>query len=93
MTLKPNHFKGSVTRRRRKDSSGKRGTLMYRPQDVDFFVIYCGGIEPNKFYVIPRKSLKNQTYVKLYPHRPKGFLSRASDWEIFRGAFSLLRKE
>jgi len=79
-------FRANVTRHRR---SGK--VTLYTVEDVDFFVIYCGGLEALQFYVVPSRLVIGRTDLKLYPHREKGKLLGSVEWERFRNTFDQLR--
>jgi len=79
-------FRANVTRHRR---GGKMTS--YTLDDVDFFVIYCGGLETLQFYIVPANKVIGRTDLKLYPHRPKGLMGeRSVDWIDYNNAFHLL---
>lgn len=79
-------FRANVTRGRR---GGKRTD--YALSDVDFFVVYCGGLEHLCFYVIPAALVIGRADLKLYPHRDKGSDRREVVWEAYRDDFAQLR--
>lgn len=80
-------FRANVTRRRRQ---GKKSG--YELEDVDFFIVYCGGLDTLEFYVAPANLVIGRTDMKLYPHRSKGAFAGGPEWETFRNAFNLLGK-
>jgi hypothetical protein len=84
--LKTKAFRANVTRHRR----GGRKTS-YTLEDVDFFIIYCGGLDTLKFYVTPANLVIGRTDMKLYPHRQKGAFLGGPEWEKFLDSFDLLR--
>lgn len=84
--IKLKSFRANVTRRRRSMERVGR----YELEDVDFFIIYCGGLNTLQFYVIPAKEAVGRSDLKLYPHRPKEPMKEGPDWGRYRNAFSLL---
>jgi PD-(D/E)XK endonuclease len=84
--IKIKSFRANVTRRRR--SMERVG--YYEMEDVDFFIIYCGGLDVLQFYVIPAKEAAGKSDLKLYPHRQKESIKEGPDWGKYRNAFSLL---
>lgn len=89
--LKTKAFRANVTRHRRgADHLGRRSVASYTPEDVDFFIIYCGGLATREFYVTPAKLVIGRTDMKIYPHRLKGVFAGGPEWERFRNAFNLL---
>lgn len=85
--IKTKAFRANVTRHRR----GSSGVTPYLLEQVDYFVIYCGGLEITQFYVVPSKHVIGRYDLKLYPHRVKGPLEgRSVDWAEYRNAFYLL---
>jgi hypothetical protein len=79
-------FRANVTRHRRREKM-----MPYALEDVDFFIIYCGGLGVLTFYVVPASIVIARSDLKLYPHRPKGVFLGGPDWEKYRDAFALLR--
>lgn len=79
-------FRANVTRHRRGG-----GISRYTLTDVDFFIVYCGGLSVLQFYVVPAVEVVGRNDLKLYPHRPKGNFPGGPDWERFNGAFERLR--
>lgn len=84
--IKIKSFRANVTRRRR--SARRRGD--YNLADVDFFVIYCGGMATRQFYVIPAREVISRSDLRLYPHREKEPMKEGPDWEKYRNTFALL---
>lgn len=79
-------FRANITRRRR---GGKAGN--YSLDDVDFFIIYCGGLAGLTFYVAPAALVIGRSDMRVYPHREKGNDADSRNYERFLNAFDLLR--
>lgn len=84
--IRTKSFRANVTRRR---SSGR--VKGYSLEEVDFFIIYCGGFPELRFYVAPAALVIGRNDIKFYPHREKGNDPDSRNWERFLNAFDLLR--
>ena len=60
------------------------------PQSVDFFVIFCGGMERPIFYVVPSGLVLGRSDMKVYPNRSKEVSQAWPEWEKYRDGFALL---
>lgn len=91
-TYDPAHrrFRANTTRRRR--GSGIR--RHHEEEDVDFFVIYCGGLAQLEFYVIPASVVGSRPCLNFVPNRRKyaNFPGKTC-WESYRNAFHLLAQQ
>lgn len=62
----------------------------YAEGEIDFFVVYCGGLAHPAFYVIPASEGIGRTSANLIPHRRKLVASKPLRWEIYFEAIHLL---
>lgn len=69
-----------------KSAKGER--VRYSPQDIDFFIVKCSGIE--EYYVIPAIEGVRVGTVNLYPNRER-LLEKGDGFEKYRNAFGLLK--
>jgi len=60
----------------------------YDPNDIDFFIFVCLGIEIT--YVAPYELCYTKKEAHLYPHRTKATLNKTFDWEEYSGRFDLI---
>jgi SAM-dependent methyltransferase len=79
-------YRVSLSRHRR-----NRDYATYSNGDVDFFIVYCGGLPQLEFYVIPTALIQGQPSINLLPHRPKMLHQSEFTWEDYRNAFHLIR--
>lgn len=84
--VKTKAFRANVTRHRR--TAETRGD--YSLADVDFFMIYCGGLDTRQFYVVPAQLVIGRSDMKLYPHRAKEPMKEGPAWEEYLNKFDLL---
>ena len=86
---KTKRFRANTTRHRR----GAKERRFHDNGDVDYFVIYCGGLPQIELYVIPSEVIGTRPCLNLVPNRDKysNFHNLVS-WESYRNAFHLLRE-
>lgn len=78
-------FRANFSRRRR----GKAATN-YDGADVDFFVVYCAGLQPVRLYIVPAGAVKNRS-PRLFPNRDRLLsIEGKAPLERFLDAFELL---
>lgn len=79
-------FRTNLTRHRRMG-----GHPNYSDTDVDFFIVYCGGLPALTFYVIPAAATNDNATPRLFPHREKAVTFSDVSFEDYRNAFALLK--
>lgn len=85
--LKSKSFRGNLSKHRRNGDH-----LNYSMDDVDYFIVYCGGLPSLEFYVIPADIVTDNRTPRFFPHRDKAMEFTDFSWEIYRNAFQLLEK-
>lgn len=83
---KRKRFRANLSRRRRGG-----GASRYDPGAVDFFIVYCAGLQQMEFYVIPASLQLKSPTAALLPHRQRFANFSTFTWESYRNAFHLIK--
>jgi PD-(D/E)XK endonuclease len=71
----------------------RRRPVAYRPAEIDFIMVIVPGLPRCIAYIVPPRLFVTHATASLAPHRPRARRRGAIQWEAYRDADYLLRRQ